>query len=104
MEIQLMSYRLSHIKLDIGGPKGNAFVVIALTSDLVKQIEGFEAVKKYTAECRGEMVTKLGGSWDYNDLLRFVVKKTGITLVAEHELPSVDSDLYVIEKKDEIYL
>ena len=99
-----MSYKLSHIKLDIGGPKGNAFVVIALTSDLVKQIEGSEAVEKYQAECRGEMVTKLGGKWRYNDLLTFVVKKTGITLIADRALPGVDPSLYLIENKDEIYL
>ena len=99
-----MSYKLSHIKLDIAGPKGNVFVVIALTSDLVKQIEGHDAVEQYQAGCRGEMVTKLGGSWNYNDLLRFVVNKTGITLVSDREIPSVDSDLYVIEKKDQIYL
>lgn len=99
-----MSYELSHIKLDIGGPKGNAFVVIALTSDLVKQIEGPEAVEQYQAGCRGEMVTKLGGKWSYNDLLTFVVNKTGITLVADRELPGVDLSIYLIESKDEIYL
>ena len=99
-----MSYKLSHIKLDISGEKGNALVVIALTSDLVKQLEGRDAAEKYQAGCRGELVSKLGGNWLYNDLLRFVINKTGITLVSDRELPSVDSDLYTIEKKDQIYL
>lgn len=99
-----MSYELSHIKLDIGGPKGNVGRVIALTSDLVKQVEGREAVEKYQAGCRGEMVRKLGGSWNYNDVLRFVVKKTGIILVSDRELSGVDPDIYVIENKDKIYL
>lgn len=88
------SYRLKDRKLDISGPKGNAFIVMGVATEFVKQVEGIEVSRRFFRYLRE--------SSDYNELLRRVIRKTGITLVSPYELRGIDPDLYEIEESDYI--
>lgn len=91
-----MSYGLSHLKIDIGGTDGNVFVLIAKACSIVEQIEGKEVAKTFRQQCHGQSMSKIGFNWEYEDVLLLIIEKTGITLVASHELP-IPSELYTIE-------
>lgn len=88
-----MSYGLSNKKLDIGGPKGNVFAVLGIAMGIVKQVEGKAASKTWAAEA-----FDLDNS-SYEDVLRAVIAKTGITLIASHDI-GIDPSLYTIEDNE----
>jgi len=79
------------MRLNIGGPKGNAFYILGLVSHLEPDKD---EVKKIRAEMQ---------SSDYNNLLK-VFKKyfPDVELYSTDELSGVDDDLYEIDYTDEL--
>lgn len=81
---------MSNIRLNIGGPKGNAFYILGLVKDLVN------GDKELAYKIRAEMKSS-----NYDNLLRtFKRYFPGITLYSNIELNGVDSDLYEITGND----
>ena len=83
-----MGYHLEHKKLDISGPKGNVFAILGIARKIVNMVESVEAGKEW-------IDSVIESSNDYEEILREVIKKTGITLVSPHPLP-IDPELYTI--------
>jgi len=84
---------MKEIRLDIGGPKGNAYYILGTVSNLI-------ADKRHADEIRQEMM-----SGDYNNLLRvFKEHFSNVTLYSHDELSGVDKDLYEITDPDTIEL
>ena len=98
-----MSYGLNHLKIDIGGPDGNTFFLLAKVCSVIRQVEGKEEASKFRKLCMGQGMSKLGFEWGYEDILRAIIDKTGITLVSDRELP-IDPSLYTIEEINATYL
>jgi hypothetical protein len=46
----------------------------------------------------------MGGDWSYNDVLRTVKDKIGLTFVADGELTDVDKDLYELNDHKEVWI
>lgn len=93
-----MSYGLSHLKLDLSGPDGNVYVVVAKCAKLVKKIEGPDEAKNFSVLAIGEPARELGQDWTYEDVLVYCKKKTGITFVSDRKL-DIDPELYEIEER-----
>ena len=93
------SYGLSHVKLDLSGPKGNVFYVLGAIEKLVQQVEGYDAAKGFAEMAMGTACNAIGFNvhHDYNTILRYCKEKTGITFVANQKL-DVDDDLYELKK------
>ena len=90
----MIQHDLSHLKLDIGGSKGNVYYVLGTCKKLVEKIEGYEAGDSFIDMATGTPWKELGGeSWNYNDVLRYIKDKLNITFVSRHELSGVDKDL-----------
>lgn len=77
------------VRLDIGGPKGNAFYILGLVKDLAGDREIAEKI-------RNEMM-----EGDYNHLLRTFTEAFPIVeLYSHNDLgDSVDDDLYLIDNE-----
>ena len=77
------------VRLDIGGPKGNAFYVLSLLNSLAGNSDVAEDVRK---EMR---------SGDYNHLLRTFAEAFPIVELYSHTFlgDSVDKDLYVVDNE-----
>ena len=82
-------------KLDISGPKGNAFFILALASKLAD-----------TAGLDSDIVLEKMKSSDYNNLLRVFKDYFGelVEFVSPSEIPSVESELYTIEPDLGVYI
>jgi len=101
------SYGLSHIKLDLSGPKGNVFYVLGAIEKLVQQVEGSAAAKGFGEMAMGTAVNKLGFNvqHDYNTISRYCKEKTGVTFMANSKIGELDDDLYEVKKlTDEVWL
>ena len=101
------SYGLSHIKLDLSGPKGNVFYVLGAIENLVQQVEGYDAAKGFAEMAMGTACNAIGFNVhnDYNTILRYCKEKTGITFVANSKIGELDDDLYEVKKPtDEVWL
>jgi len=81
----------SMFKLDISGPKGNAFVILGNAKDIMKKMA-------FSEDNQDKAMSRMIAS-DYNSLLREFVKLTGVQLVSPHELDSVDPELYTIDEE-----
>jgi len=78
------------LRLDIGGPKGNAFYILGMVGKLTS--------KELATKIREEMKTG-----DYNNLLTVFKKHfPGILLYSSYRLAGVDKKLYKIEKSYEL--
>jgi len=76
---------MAKYRLNIGGEKGNAFYIMGIVRKNIPD----------KIEC-DEIITKMK-SGDYNNLLRvFNYYFPMIELYADHEIGSIDSDLYKI--------
>jgi hypothetical protein len=76
---------MEKIRLDIGGPKGNAFYILGLVKGLAED-----------KEIANEIRTKMMGA-DYNWLLKiFKEHFPFVELYSHSKLNSVDEDLYVV--------
>jgi hypothetical protein len=101
------SYGLTHIKLDLSGPKGNVYYVLGAIQKLVQQVEGHTAANGFAEMAMGTAVNKLGfeNHNDYNTILRYCKEKTGITFVANNKIGELDDDLYEVKKRtDDVWL
>ena len=101
----MIQHDLSHIKLDIGGQKGNVYYVLGACKNLITKLEGHEAGDSFIDMATGTPWKELGGeSWNYNDVLRYIKDKLGITFVSRHELSGVDEDLYELSDELNVWL
>tara|TARA_B100001179_G_C18493250_1_gene360939 strand:+ start:330 stop:635 length:306 start_codon:yes stop_codon:yes gene_type:complete len=101
----MIQHDLSHIKLDIGGPKGNVYYVLGACKNLITKLEGHEAGDSFIDMATGTPWKELGGeSWNYNDVLRYIKDKLGITFVSRHKLSGVDKDLYELSDELNVWL
>lgn len=93
------------IRLDIGGPKGNAWYIISTVKGLCRSMgmDDSEA-KDICAEMRGDVFEKLGGKGnDYEGLLRVYLNHFPfVELYATHDV-GIDPELYTLDENPEIY-
>jgi len=97
---------MKKIRLDIGGPKGNAFFVLGTADKLARQMGYDEGARKdLRNEMTGATIVALGGKGtDYNHLLQTFKKHFPfVEMYAQHDI-GIDSDLYVIDKSDVLEL
>jgi len=81
------------LRLDIGGPKGNAFYIFGN----VRSLLGHD-LKETAKEIIEEMM-----SGDYNNVLRiFNERFPMVELYADRELPGVDKENYTIDENPDI--
>jgi len=100
----MMQYDLSHLKLDIGGSKGNVYYILGTCKNLVTKLEGHEAGDSFIDMATGTPWKELGGeSWNYNDVLRYIKEKLNITFVSRHKL-DIDDDLYEVSDEPNVWL
>ena len=96
----MIQHNLSHLKLDIGGSKGNVYYVLGTCKNLVAKLEGYEAGDSFIDMATGTPWKELGGeSWNYNDVLRYIKDKLNITFVSRLKLSGVDEDLYEVSSE-----
>lgn len=81
-------------KLDIAGPKGNAFVLAGIGKDW------FEQIHEHNPNKSSKKFVERMMSGDYNHLVRVFHEefKYVVELVSDHEIPGLDKDLYTIEE------
>ena len=78
------------IRLDIGGPKGNAFYILGL----VKGLTGGD--KELTESITNEMKSS-----NYDNLLRTFKKHFPmVEFYSTIEIPTIDSELYVVDDEN----
>lgn len=80
-------------KLDISGPKGNAFIILGLASRLSSQLNlDYDVIQK-------EMT-----AGDYDQLLGVFKENFGdyVQFVAPYKMAGIADNLYTIEKNDYI--
>ena len=99
-----MSYGLKHVKLNLSGSHGNVFHILGAAKGLVSKVEGHKAANEFARQADGTAWREMGGDWTYNDVLRTVKDKIGLTFVANSELPDVDKDLYELNDHKEIWI
>jgi hypothetical protein len=95
------------IRLDIGGPKGNALIIMGTVEKLLRMMGDDDPkgnAKLIVAEMKGDVFRKLGGQGnDYEGLL-WVYKKhfPFVELYATHDI-GIDPELYTLDEDPEIY-
>jgi|APSaa5957512535_1039671.scaffolds.fasta_scaffold00113_102 hypothetical protein len=99
-----MSYGLKHVKLNLSGSHGNVFHILGAAKGLVRKVEGFKAANEFARQADGTAWREMGGDWSYNDVLRTVKDKIGLTFVADGELTDVDKDLYELNDHKEVWI
>jgi len=99
-----MSYGLKHVKLNLSGSHGNVFHILGAAKGLVRQVEGSKEAREFADKANGTAWRGVGGVWTYNDVLRTVKDKIGLTFVADGELTDVDKDLYELNDHKEIWI
>ena len=96
---------MNKIRLDIGGPKGNAWYIMGTVKGLCRSM-GMTAddASDICASMRGDSFVKLGGKGnDYTGLLRVYIKNFPfVELYSTIDLGLPD-DLYTFEEDPEIY-
>jgi len=96
---------MNKIRLDIGGPKGNAWYIMGTVAGLCRQM-GLDAddAKDITSEMRGDSFVRLGGKGnDYEGLLRVYLKHFPfVELYSTIDL-GVPKDLYVFDEDPQVY-
>jgi len=100
------TYHSPKLRLDIGGPKGNAFYILSLVDTLGKHLgmtsEERNAIKD---KMSGKVAAAVGFKHDYNNLIREFSKAFPfVELYADRKLNSIDSDLYEIKSNEVIEL
>jgi hypothetical protein len=93
------------IRLDIGGPKGNAWYIMGTVGRLCQQMgltsDDAEAI---TAKMRGDTFKKLGGDGNnYEELLRVYVKEFPfVELYSTYDI-GIDEELYTLDADPAVY-
>jgi hypothetical protein len=94
------------IRLDIGGPKGNAWYIMGTVSNLCKLTGQTEADAKNICQgMRGDSFKKLGGKGNgYEELLRYYLQNFPfVELYSTVELVGLDPELYTFDENPEIF-
>lgn len=93
---------MNKIRLDIGGPKGNAWYIMGTVGNLVRDKQD---AKEITALMRGDVAQKLGGKGnDYEGLLRVYLREFPfVELYSSVELTGVSDELYTLDENPEIH-
>lgn len=93
---------MKKIRLDIGGPKGNAFEIMATVRRLCGDAD---EAKNICSEMRGELFAQIqpgAPANNYEDLLRVYLKYFPyVELYSTYELP-IDPELYTLDENPEI--
>lgn len=93
------------IRLNIGGPKGNAWYIMGTVRELCRQLghaAGYDEV--VTSKMRGDSFVKLGGQGnDYETLLRVYLKEFPfVELYATHDI-GINPELYTLDEDPQVY-
>jgi len=90
---------MSKIRLDIGGPKGNAYYIMSTVRHLVGPDQD---EREICARMRGESFSALGGQWSYEDLLRVYLQEFPfVELYATHDI-GIDKELYTLDTNPDV--
>jgi len=92
---------MNKIRLDIGGPKGNAYYIMGTVRQLTRdRAEADDIVQQML----GTSFTNLGGQGnDYEGILRVYLKHFPfVELYATHDI-GIDKDLYTLDENPEIH-
>lgn len=102
--MERMKYPIGDKKIDIGGTKGNVFLLTSILRDVVSRlytpdagVELYEYVMFIDGETKFAEAVGGGDEYDYEDVLRRCVETTGVQFVSERRL-SISSELYKIER------
>jgi hypothetical protein len=93
------------IRLDIGGPKGNAWYIMGTVGHLCRQMGLTSADAEHIAsKMRGDSFKHLGGPENtYEQLLEIYLEEFPfVELYATHDL-GISEDLYTIDDDPEVY-
>ena len=91
---------MKKIRLDIGGPKGNAFYILATVRQFA---DGKEDEQRIMDKMTGKTMKHLGMLTTYDDLLRIYIEEFPfIELYATYELGGVDPALYTLDDDPDI--
>ena len=96
---------MNKIRLDIGGPKGNAWYIMGTVKGLCRQLGKNDTdAAVITSMMRGDSFVKLGGTGnDYEALLRVYLKEFPfVELYSTIDL-GLPEDLYTYDECPEIY-
>lgn len=91
-----MRWDLEGLRIDIGGPDGNVFVVLGKMQAYIRRNYSAEAASTFRAVVTGQNMEQLGIEWTYNDVLEHCIDLTNIEFVSQHDLQSVEKKLYTI--------
>jgi len=85
-------------RIDISGPKGNAYFLLGLAEKYLRQIEEASGRIGYTEAILGDMKSS-----DYDNLLKVFNEQLGmyVRLSSFKEIPNVNSDLYELMEPEE---
>jgi len=93
------------VRLDIGGPKGNAYYILGSVRTLGRQVGmDEEEIKNIQDQMKGTVMAKLGGIGnDYEGLLRaYLDNFPFVELYARNDI-GIDQSLYTLDSEPEIY-
>lgn len=93
------------VRLDIGGPKGNAWYIMGTVSGLCRQLGLNESdAKNITSKMQGETFKNLGGKGnDYEGLLTVYLKEFPfVELYATYDI-GINQELYTLDEDPEIF-
>jgi len=96
---------MNKIRLDIGGPKGNAWYIMGTVKGLCRQLgKDSKDAAEITSLMRGDSFKQLGGQEnDYEALLRVYLREFPfVELYSTVEL-GLPEDLYTYDETPEIY-
>jgi len=94
---------MKKFRLDIGGPKGNAFMIMAQASRLCRSEGRPEDADMVVAKMKGDVFLALGGKGnDYEGLLSvFKEEFPYVEMYAQHDI-GISRDLYTLDENPEI--
>ena len=93
------------IRLDIGGPKGNAWYIMGTVGQLCRQLNlGSAHAEAVCQKMRGDSFKHLGGKENsYEVLLEVYLKEFPfVELYATHDI-GISADLYTLDENPEVY-
>lgn len=95
-----LTWDLSEYKIDIGGPSGNVFVMMAKIANAIHYYYTAEDSIKFKKLVMGGGLEKVGFHWEYVDVLEQCIELTGIRFVSNHTLVGIDDSLYTLESSN----
>lgn len=99
-----MSYNFNHIKINLAGPNGNVFALMALGNNLIRQVEGKEAAEEFHKKVfidKKEFYSKmdLEHNW-YEEILKSYQDKIGWVYTSSHDLGYKEIEVKIIDHSE----